>query len=119
VEADGHVLVSDAVAAKVIRLDPDSGAQSTVSAGGSLVNPFGIALDSIGRIFVFDQGTSGNYGAVIRIDPVTGAQTNVSVAGQFIDPFGIVVIPDPGTGSRASRSRARRRAAPSRWSSMA
>jgi hypothetical protein len=42
-EADGGILVADARAG-VIRVDPVSGAQTTVSAGRSLVLPVGIAV---------------------------------------------------------------------------
>jgi hypothetical protein len=66
-----------------------------VSSAGSLVAPFGIAIEAAGKALVFDQGAASFAGAVVRVDTSTGAQTIVSSGGSFADPFGIVVLPEP------------------------
>jgi hypothetical protein len=68
----------------VIRVDPDTGARSTVSltsaagnfpaAGPSFFSPHGIAVESNGQILVTDRGLH----AVVRVDPVSGARTVLS-----------------------------------------
>jgi hypothetical protein len=88
------IVVADATAGLVIQIDPLTGAQTILSSGGSLVAPFGIAVDGNGMILVFDQGASSLKGAVFRIDPGTGVQYTVSTGGSFVDPFDVAVIPD-------------------------
>ena len=93
IEADGNILVADADAfhdpdvspglpGGVIRVDPTTGAQTTVSAGGSFADPLGIALEADGNILVAELssgfGTPFFEGGIIRVDPATGAQTTVS-----------------------------------------
>jgi hypothetical protein len=65
-----------------------------VSAGGSFVDPFGVALEADGDILVADTDAFGGGGGVIRVDPATGAQTAVSTGGSFVDPAGIAVEAD-------------------------
>jgi Bacterial Ig domain len=99
-EADGDILVADAgsfgsTPGAVIRVDPVSGAQTTVSSGGSFEGLEGVALEADGDILVSSSGLgSGGPSAVIRIDPVTGAQTTVSTGGDFADPRGIALEAD-------------------------
>ncbi len=77
----GDLVVVDgcggAAAARVLRIDPGSGAQEIVSQAGLLTQPVGVALDAAGRILVSDS-ESGTGGAVLRIDPATGGQTQLS-----------------------------------------
>jgi sugar lactone lactonase YvrE len=101
-EADGGILVTNFASGngEVLRVDPVTGARTTVSTnasppgGPSLAVPWGITVESDGSILVADSGTS----AVIRIDPVTGARTtvssNASPAGDpgFAQPTGIAVV---------------------------
>ena len=107
IAANGDILVADQQAfadtgGGVIRVDPVTGARTTVSenaspAGGpSFVDPFGITLAANGDILVADQNFGGpGNGGVIRVDPVTGARTLVSennspTGGPSFDaPFGI------------------------------
>jgi streptogramin lyase len=77
VEANGQVLVTSFVCdgcggsyvPSVIRLDPAAGAWTTLTAGGFLHKPFGIAVDADGQILVTDEAN------VIQVDPVSAAQT--------------------------------------------
>jgi sugar lactone lactonase YvrE len=79
----------------VIRVDPLSGAQTTVSADGSFVNPSGVALDADGDILVADPDTVvGSSGRVTRVDPASGVQTTVSEGGTFVDPTGVALEAD-------------------------
>jgi hypothetical protein len=60
----------------VIRVDPVSGAQTTVTSGGSFEGVEGVALEADGDILVTSSGLgSGGPSSVIRIDPVSGSQT--------------------------------------------
>jgi glucose/arabinose dehydrogenase len=104
VEADGKILVADPPTVDkqgeviapggVIRVDPDSGAQTTVFSGGALVRPRGIAVEADGKILVADAGPRGGLGGVIRVDPVTQAQTTVFSGGALVRPFGVAVEAD-------------------------
>ena len=59
---------------------------ATVSQGGQLADPFGIAVESNGAILVVDAGN-----VVIRIDRLTGRQTTLSSGGMFARPLAIRV----------------------------
>ncbi|MGQ0668378.1 MAG: hypothetical protein ACT4PO_01670 [Actinomycetota bacterium] len=78
----------------VVRVDPETGAQTTVSSGGSFVEPWGITIDDDGDVLVADLGAFGGGGGVIRVDPETGAQTTVSSGGSFDGPIGITIDDD-------------------------
>lgn len=71
----GDLLVTDANGARVLRVDPVTGAVSTFSPPASgtnlLVRPAGIATLTDGSIFVADNTTN----RLVRIDPATGVQT--------------------------------------------
>jgi sugar lactone lactonase YvrE len=81
---------------RIIRVDPASGAQSVVSAGGELVDPAGIAVAPDGTLFVIENVGVGpaRDPAVVRIDPATGAQSVVTRGGNLCYPFGIAVEPN-------------------------
>ncbi|MBI2455849.1 MAG: PEP-CTERM sorting domain-containing protein [candidate division NC10 bacterium] len=103
----GDILVADANAFSgftggIIRVNPTTGAQTTVSSGGSFFDPIGIAIAANGDLVVVDNFAFGGTGGVIRVDPVTGAQTTVSSGGSFFNPSGIAIataapVPEPGT----------------------
>jgi VCBS repeat-containing protein len=79
----------------VFRVDPVSGAQTTVTSGGSFEGVEGVALEADGDILVTSSGLgSGGPSSVIRVDPVSGSQTTVSTGGDFDDPRGIAVEAD-------------------------
>jgi hypothetical protein len=108
-EADGDILVADVNAfggaGRVIRVDPLTGARTTVSensappGGPAFLDPVGVALEADGDILVADAGAFGGEGGVIRVDPLTGARTTVSENSApprgpaFDDPFGVAVVP--------------------------
>ena len=77
----------------LIRVDPSTGAQTTISEGNNFVTPHGVAFDHNGQILVTDVNAFGGSGGVIRVDPRTGAQTVVSKGGFFKTPVGIAVEP--------------------------
>jgi PKD domain len=81
---------------RIIRVDPASGAQAVVSAGGELVDPAGIAVAPDGTLFVVENVGVGpaRDPAVVRIDPATGAQTVVTRGGNLCYPFGIALAPN-------------------------
>jgi hypothetical protein len=89
VESSGDLVVADWNAfggsGGVIRINPRTGARSTVSsntspAGGpSFADPTGIAVGPNGSIYVTEPGFPGiGNGFVMRVDPVTGARRFVS-----------------------------------------
>lgn len=101
VAAAGELLVADSAAFSatrnsggVVRVDPVTGAQTTVSEGGWLVTPHGIVVDSLGRILVVDVNAFGGPGGVVRINPTTGQQTVISQGGNFSTPVGIALEAD-------------------------
>lgn len=67
---------------KIVRIDPLTGAQTIVAAGGYLTLPVAVALEADGDLLVADVSALG-AGAAIRIDPSTGEQTVVSSGGSF------------------------------------
>lgn len=106
-EANGNILVSDSQAfggsGGVIRVDPTTGAQMSVSSGGSFVAPNGITLDASGNIIVSNPDQSGaTPDSIIRVDPITGVQTVVSSglsfvlpSGNTVEPNGFILVADP------------------------
>ena len=105
----GDILIADPSAVPggaVIRVDPVSGARTTVSdntdppAGPAFHQPVGIALERGGDILIADQAAFDGTGGVIRVNPVSGARTTVSgnaaPAGgpSFVDPYGITLAPN-------------------------
>ena len=94
----GDILVADANAfgfpGGVIHLDPATGAQTTVSSGGSFNFPVDVAVEADRDILVVEQQAFGGPGGVIRVNPATGAQATLSSGGSFVDPSGIAVEPD-------------------------
>jgi hypothetical protein len=100
----GDILVTDLATQSVIHVEPVTGAQSLVSSGGLLVNPFGVAVASNGDIVVAlaDPGA----GSIIRVDPASGAQSVLSSGGDFnnllgvaIDTNGDILVTDGGAGT--------------------
>ncbi len=96
----GDIVVGDISTGSIIKVDPNSGAQSVISSGGFLVSPTGIAFDVNGDILVADGEAFGGTcqtngcGGVIRIDRTTGVQTEVTSGGVFIGPLAIHVASD-------------------------
>jgi streptogramin lyase len=79
----------------VIQVDPVTGAETTLSAGGDFTNLTGVAVAPNGSIYVMDQNAfAGALGAVFWVDPRTGAQTTISSGGLFVHPQGLTIAPD-------------------------
>src|SRR5215475_5849387 len=77
---------------KVIRVNPVSGAQTTVSLGQRFKAPLGIAVAPDGDLLVVDAACcDGGHGGVIRVKPVDGTQTVVSQGSLFAEPTGIAI----------------------------
>jgi hypothetical protein len=86
--ANGDVLVADAGAfaggGGVIRVNPATGARTTLSANGTppggpnFADPIQLTLAANGDVLVTDSGAFGGGGGLIRVDPATGARTTVS-----------------------------------------
>jgi DNA-binding beta-propeller fold protein YncE len=74
----GDVMVAAYFASQVVRVDPLSGAQTVISAGGLLDTPTALAVEADGRLLVTDTGTFSGVDALVRIDPVTGTQTRLA-----------------------------------------
>jgi sugar lactone lactonase YvrE len=83
---------SQAADGRVLRIDPTDGSSTPLSSGGLLHNPFGIAIDEDGTIFVTNQDDTG-AGQVVRVDPDSGAQSIVA-SNPLVGPWGIAFLPD-------------------------
>ena len=91
VEPSGHILVSDSSSSSILRVDPRTGAQTTMSSDPLLPSPSTLAIDLDGAVLV------ANGSQILRVDPVSGAamvhlSTNVGAA------IGLTVVrlPEPG-----------------------
>jgi DNA-binding beta-propeller fold protein YncE len=58
----------------------------TISANGLMENPFGVVLESSGKIVVADR-----FSGVLRIDPATGAQTVLAADGSIESPIAVAL----------------------------
>ncbi|MER5727284.1 hypothetical protein ABT084_02810 [Streptomyces sp. NPDC002138] len=102
VAPDGAVLVVEQamaggmdLSARVVRVDPVSGARTTVTSGGDLRSPIGVAVDGGGAILVADANAFPGFGGgVIKVDPVSGAQTTVASGGAFVAPQALALEAD-------------------------
>ncbi|MER5967285.1 hypothetical protein [Streptomyces sp. NPDC002057] len=98
---DGSILVveqgllgGEDLTSRVVRIDPVAGSRTTVTSGGELRSPVGVAVDGHGGILVADTNAFGGSGGVIRVDPATGAQTTVASGGAFAGPRAVAVEAD-------------------------
>ncbi len=83
----GELLVAEP--GKIAELDPYTGVTGTLTSGGQLATPQGIALNAAGDLLVADS-TSG----VIAVDPETGDQSPVTAPSTVGGASGIAVAPD-------------------------
>ena len=103
----GQLVVADSAAFSahrnsggIIRVDPATGAQTTITEGNNFVTPHGVTFDANGQILVVDrdafgfQANAAGPGGVVRVDPRTGAQTVISRGGYFKTPVAIAVEAD-------------------------
>src|SRR5262249_32636544 len=63
------------VPGKVVKVDPVTGSQTVIAQGGNIAHPYGIAVDSNGKLVVSDMSSFGGQGSILRIDPSNGTQT--------------------------------------------
>lgn len=98
----GDIIVVDyasGVGGSVIIVEPGAGGQTLLSTGGNFVNPFGIAVDATGRIFVVDP----DAGKVIEVDNTSGVQSVLAVlpkpAGIAIGVGNDLLVADLGSGA--------------------
>jgi hypothetical protein len=107
IAAPGDILVADASAfggaGGIIRVDPATGARTTVSDGSDptqgpvFVHPTGLAFEATGQLVVVDQHGPMTEGGVFRVDPATGQRTIVSDGSDlalgisFLNPATLVV----------------------------
>lgn len=93
----GHILVVDFSTDRVVDIDPATGAQTSISAGGVFVSLFGIVVEPAGTIAVLDRDAFNmpppGAGAVLRIDPATGQQTPILVRDGLIAAEGFTLGP--------------------------
>jgi hypothetical protein len=90
-ESPSSLLVADRAAytgvGRILRIDPATGSQQTLSSGGLLKSPQDLALAPNGELLVLD----GAAGAILGIDPVTGAQRTVATSS-FFRCFGGIAV---------------------------
>src|SRR6266481_4664504 len=82
-DAARQILVSDS--GRLIRIDPETGAQTVVADNslGNLGVPYGIDIDRSGEIWAV------NAQSLLRVDPLSGAVQPVSSGGYFGYPLGV------------------------------
>ena len=81
---------------RIIKVDPDTGAQTIISSGNLLDAPWGVAIDANGNIIVVDKaypggGGTGISGQIIEVNPYNGDQTVISEDGLFVNPGGVAI----------------------------
>jgi DNA-binding beta-propeller fold protein YncE len=119
VDANGNVIVVDAggVGAPfgIFRVDPTSGTTATVSAGGQVMNPWGVTIEQSGSIIVVDHqklggcdppppGTITCPGALFRVDPLGGGQSLVTEKDLFHDVAGADLYRGPNVATPTRHS---------------
>lgn len=82
----GKLLVTDGIGVR--RIDPGTGAVTTVAAGAPLDEPRDVAVQLDGTLFVAGDGQ------VVRVDPITGAQAVLAAGAPLSDPRAIDIEPD-------------------------
>ena len=82
----GSLLVTDGIALR--RIDPGTGAITTVATGAPLDDPRDIAVQLDGTLYV-----AGNR-QVVRVNPTTGAMSVLATGAPLTDPRGIDIEPD-------------------------
>jgi hypothetical protein len=82
----GKLLVTDGIALR--RIDPGTGAITTVATGAPLDDPRDVAVQLDGTLYV-----AGNR-QVVRVNPTTGATSVLATGEPLSDPRGIDIEPD-------------------------
>jgi streptogramin lyase len=82
----GDIVVAD-LGMQIIQVDPVSGEQILISAGGLLEEPYDVAFDANGDILV---AVGYPASSIVRVNPETGNQSVVSSQGLLNNPHGVV-----------------------------
>ena len=99
-EAGGDLLVTlQTIPPRLVRIDANTGALTTVTEGGLLIAPTGVDVAPDGVILVADQSARINpntnvrsVGGLVRVDPGTGAQTLVAADPLFYFPQEVACV---------------------------
>jgi streptogramin lyase len=86
----GDIIVGDSNSAEVVRVNPKTGAKTTISDDPQLASPSDTVVGRDGTIYVADYGVH----AVFSVDPKTGDTELVSDDPLFSTPDGIAMGPD-------------------------
>jgi hypothetical protein len=99
VEASGNVLAAGTrfgVGAGVFRVDPSTGARTSLSSGAPWVAPVAVAVGTGGQVYVADAGTcttaSCTGSQVVQVDPVSGARLVVRSGGFITGEMDLAVV---------------------------
>src|SRR5213593_3800223 len=65
----GDILVADRSTQAILVVDPVTGVQSTLTAGGLLGAPVAVAVAANGDIFVVDRDRFGSGSKIVKVDP--------------------------------------------------
>jgi sugar lactone lactonase YvrE len=85
----GDIVVTDFFfTPSVIRVDPVSGEQTTISSGGLLGNPNGVVVDDFGLVYVIDTG-----GKIVRVDPAAYDAGDPDANQQVVSQGGLLTTP--------------------------
>jgi streptogramin lyase len=82
----GKLLVTDGVALR--RIDPGTGAITTVATGAPLADPRDVAVQQDGALYVAGDRQ------VVRVNPATGAKSVLAAGAPLSDPRAIDIEPD-------------------------
>jgi streptogramin lyase len=85
-DAAGKLLVADGIALR--RVDPGTGAVTTLASGAPLDEPQDVAVALDGTLFVAGDDQ------VVRVNPANGAKTVLASGSPLTDPRGIDIEPD-------------------------
>lgn len=89
----------------LIKIDPETGFQSMITAGRLIVNPVALAIERNGNVVIAYSGRVGGQGGVMRVDRLTGAQVGLASGGLVANPSAVAVR-DDGTILVADRNSA-------------
>ena len=99
IEASGNILAAGTrfgVGSGVFRVDPTTGARTSLSSGAPWVDPMAVAVGTGGQIYVADAGTcteaSCTGSQVVQVDPVTGARLFVRSGGFITGEMDLAVV---------------------------
>jgi DNA-binding beta-propeller fold protein YncE len=102
-DLEGNIFVSDVNNpgggdSFIVRVDPVTGAQTTIFGPDSSYTAGLLAIDDTGQIIAPNQHfTLGppRVSGVLSIDPDTGLAVTLSSGGEFFDAVGVVIVPIP------------------------